>query len=54
MFAEKVYFNSAYRSLMWKQRCQVVGEEWGENKKKNLSREMSEKKRAAVFRAVIV
>lgn len=33
MFAEKVYFNSAYRSLMWKQRCQVVGEEWGENKK---------------------
>ena len=53
MFAEKVYFNSAYRSLMWKQRCQVVGEEWGENKKR-LSREMSEKKRAAVFRAVIV
>ena len=52
MFAEKVYFNSAYRSLMWKQRCQVVGEEWGENKKD--SREMSEKKRAAVFRAVIV
>ena len=33
MFAEKVYFNSAYRSLMWKQRCQVVGKNGAKIKK---------------------